>query len=310
MAGGLAAVLAAGPACTSDPELFTGPAGIDPDDELPAAAGRADRGGPGGVPGLPGAAAVPGLRAAATLPAAGVWGGLTPEELHRLAGAGPDVAAGGGGVMAAGTVYLLHFDQPYKHARHYVGWTARTVRCRLAEHEAGRGARLLAVVRAAGIGWQLARCWPGGRARERQLKRQGGHARKCPLCGVRPRALPRNRDGSLSRSRTTDAQKAAAGVMTAGAAGRAHRAAPRRGHRQAGPPARAGPAGRRPVGGRAARRDAGSCLMKRYALWALVILAAWWVIQDPDIGRPSRPRARRGFLTHAAHSLSTLASSS
>jgi hypothetical protein len=32
---------------------------------------------------------------------------------------------------------------------------------------------------------------------------------------VRPRHLPRNADGSLSRSRTTDAQKAAAGVMTA-----------------------------------------------------------------------------------------------
>ena len=30
-----------------------------------------------------------------------------------------------------------------------------------------------------------------------------------------PRHLPRNADGSLSRSRTTDAQKAAAGVMTA-----------------------------------------------------------------------------------------------
>ena len=56
---------------------------------------------------------------------------------------------------------------------------------------------------------------PGSRARERQIKRQGGHARHCPLCGVKPRALPRNRDGSLSRSRTTDAQKAAAGVMTA-----------------------------------------------------------------------------------------------
>ena len=69
-----------------------------------------------------------------------------------------------------GTVYLLHFDQPYKHARHYVGWTARNVKRRLAEHEAGRGARLLAVVRAAGIGWQLARLWPGGRARERQIK--------------------------------------------------------------------------------------------------------------------------------------------
>ena len=117
--------------------------------------------------------------------------------------------------MSAGTVYLLHFDQPYKHARHYVGWTARNVKRRLAEHEAGHGARLLAVVRAAGIGWQLARLWPGGRARERQIKRQGGHARKCPLCGVRPRRLPRNADGSLSRSRTTDAQKAAVGVMTA-----------------------------------------------------------------------------------------------
>ena len=57
--------------------------------------------------------------------------------------------------------------------------------------------------------------WPGGRARERQIKRQGGHARKCPLCGVRPRSLPRNANGSLSRSRTTDAQKFAAGVMTA-----------------------------------------------------------------------------------------------
>ena len=89
-----------------------------------------------------------------------------------------------------GTVYLLHFDQPYKHARHYVGW-AQNVKRRLAEHAAGRGARLLAVVREAGIGWQLARMWPGGRARERQIKRQGGHARKCPLCGVRPRCLPR-----------------------------------------------------------------------------------------------------------------------
>ena len=92
---------------------------------------------------------------------------------------------------------------------------ARNVRRRLAEHEAGHGARLLAVVRAAGIGWQLARMWPGSRARERQIKRQGGHARHCPLCGVTPRSLPRNADGSLSRSRTTDAQKLAVGVMTA-----------------------------------------------------------------------------------------------
>ena len=114
----------------------------------------------------------------------------------------------------SGTVYLLHFDQPYRHARHYVGW-ARNVKRRLVEHEAGRGARLLAVVRAAGIGWQLARMWPGSRTRERQIKRQGGHARQCPLCGVKPRRLPVNANGSISRSRTTDAQKHVAGLMTA-----------------------------------------------------------------------------------------------
>jgi predicted GIY-YIG superfamily endonuclease len=111
-------------------------------------------------------------------------------------------------------VYLLQFEQPYKHARHYVGQTGNVKR-RLAEHAAGRGARLMAVIQEAGIGWELARLWPGGSARERQIKRQGGHARHCPLCGVTPRTLPRNRDGSLSRSLTTDVQKAAAGVMTA-----------------------------------------------------------------------------------------------
>src|SRR5689334_5353892 len=85
-----------------------------------------------------------------------------------------------------GTVYLLHFDCPYAHARHYTGWTTDLV-ARLAEHAAGHGARLLAVVKAAGIGWTLARTWTGTRARERALKRQGGASRHCPICGVHPR---------------------------------------------------------------------------------------------------------------------------
>jgi predicted GIY-YIG superfamily endonuclease len=86
-----------------------------------------------------------------------------------------------------GTVYLLHFDRPYKHARHYCGW-ASDVDARLAEHAAGRGARLLQVVQAAGIGWSLARTWPGvTRVRERQIKNQGGASRYCPACGIRPR---------------------------------------------------------------------------------------------------------------------------
>jgi hypothetical protein len=122
--------------------------------------------------------------------------------------------------VSAGTVYLLHLSQPYGHARHYTGFAgggARGLARRLAEHGSSHGARLLAVAQAAGISWELARTWPGSRARERQLKRQGGASRRCPLCGVTPRpgGLPLNADGSVSRSRTTDGQKDVAGVMTA-----------------------------------------------------------------------------------------------
>ncbi len=88
--------------------------------------------------------------------------------------------------MSAGVVYLLHLSEPLGHARHYTGWAA-DLDSRLAQHGTARGARLLAVARAAGITRQLARTWPGGRARERQLKRQGGASRRCPACGIRPR---------------------------------------------------------------------------------------------------------------------------
>jgi predicted GIY-YIG superfamily endonuclease len=94
-----------------------------------------------------------------------------------------------------GVVYLLHFDRPYRHAAHYTGWTSNLDE-RLAAHAAGRGARLLAVITAAGIGFTLARTWPGPRSRERALKNQGGAARRCPLCGTHPR--PATSDGSAA----------------------------------------------------------------------------------------------------------------
>ena len=79
------AVLAADPACACDPELFTGPAGIDPDDELPGRGGRADRGGPGGVRG----AARCGCRAWPTrcghAPGGRGVGRADPGGAHRLA---------------------------------------------------------------------------------------------------------------------------------------------------------------------------------------------------------------------------------
>jgi predicted GIY-YIG superfamily endonuclease len=118
-----------------------------------------------------------------------------------------------------GTVYLVHLDRPFGHAKHYTGF-ALNLRRRLAQHRRGKGAHLLALAQDAGITWQLARTWEGTRAEERRLKNMGGASRRCPMCGVQPRVrrvceLPRNTDGSLSRARTTDAEKAAAGVMTA-----------------------------------------------------------------------------------------------
>jgi hypothetical protein len=87
-----------------------------------------------------------------------------------------------------GLVYLLHFDRPIGDtsnprgfAAHYTGWTL-DLPARLAAHAAGRGARLMEVVGEAGIGWQLARVWPGTRTRERSLKGSGGAARRCPIC--------------------------------------------------------------------------------------------------------------------------------
>ena len=78
-------------------------------------------------------------------------------------------------------VYLLHFDGPYHHARHYMGYS-EDVESRIKAHSVGQGARLLEVVRQAGIGWVLARTWPGGRDLERRLKRWKNSPELCPIC--------------------------------------------------------------------------------------------------------------------------------
>ena len=58
-----------------------------------------------------------------------------------------------------GVVYLIHFARPYKHARHYLGYTEDLPK-RLSLHKRGLGARLMEVVRNAGIDWVVARTWP------------------------------------------------------------------------------------------------------------------------------------------------------
>ena len=94
--------------------------------------------------------------------------------------------------MQTSVTYLLHANQPIPRgtrakdgaplvAGHYLGST-RNLDARLAEHASGQGARLTQVVEDAGITWTLARTWRGGRSRERQLKKQGGASRYCPVC--------------------------------------------------------------------------------------------------------------------------------
>ena len=97
---------------------------------------------------------------------------------------------GWGDARVVGTVYLLHFDVPFGHAKHYTGWS-NDLPTRLADHEAGRGARLTEVATEAGVRFYLSRTWPGTtRAFERTLKNTGGASRRCPACGVRPKPWP------------------------------------------------------------------------------------------------------------------------
>jgi hypothetical protein len=85
-----------------------------------------------------------------------------------------------------GVIYLLHFDRPYRHAKHYTGWTDDLLH-RLDCHAKGNGARLVAVIWQAGIGFTCVRICQGTRRRERAIKNAGGAVRYCPVCTPHPR---------------------------------------------------------------------------------------------------------------------------
>jgi predicted GIY-YIG superfamily endonuclease len=90
--------------------------------------------------------------------------------------------------------YLVEIRPAYRHASHYLGFTADLPR-RWAEHQAGHGSRLLAAALDAGCDLELVRVWYGQQARqlEQRLKqrRKPGSTRcgartslrpLCPLC--------------------------------------------------------------------------------------------------------------------------------
>ena len=94
-------------------------------------------------------------------------------------------------------VYLLHFDRPFGNlsnprgqARHYLGSTC-DLEHRLQLHRLGNGARLMEVVTAAGIEFEVCRLWrldtyEEARALERKLKKQHSGLRLCPYCTGKP----------------------------------------------------------------------------------------------------------------------------
>lgn len=86
-----------------------------------------------------------------------------------------------------GTVYLLHFDRPFHHAKHYCGFS-RLLSRRLIVHQSETRQPLLRAVRDAGISWVLAEVWTDvDRAFERRCKRRHNLCELCPICrGVVP----------------------------------------------------------------------------------------------------------------------------
>lgn len=80
-------------------------------------------------------------------------------------------------------VYLIHFESPFHHARHYVGCTRYTIETRMRKHRNGTGAKLLRAVSAAGIRWRVVRVWEGGDWElEKRLKARHRLADFCPVC--------------------------------------------------------------------------------------------------------------------------------
>jgi hypothetical protein len=100
----------------------------------------------------------------------------------------------------ASGVYLIHLTEPYKHARHYIGYAETTIAQRIKEHREtncvppmpwagekywyryGHGSKFLGVLNYKKIEWCLARVWEGqDKTFERRLK-ENHSSELCPLC--------------------------------------------------------------------------------------------------------------------------------
>ena len=93
-----------------------------------------------------------------------------------------------------GTVYLLHFETPYKHAGHYIGWTKTPAEERMALHVSGRGSPLVKAAVGAGSNVLLVMTWEDeDRHFERALKERHNAKGICPKCRAAYNEKARNR---------------------------------------------------------------------------------------------------------------------
>lgn len=80
-------------------------------------------------------------------------------------------------------IYLIHFDRPLHHAQHYIGFCKEgSLADRIKQHTAGRGAKILAALKARNIGWQVVKTFAGDRHEERRMKNCKKSALFCPIC--------------------------------------------------------------------------------------------------------------------------------
>ena len=104
-----------------------------------------------------------------------------------------------------GTIYILHFEARYRHAGHYLGWTASdTADARVAEHLRGSGSPLVATALAAGCKVELVRTFSGTPNDERRLKRGGATTRHCPKCRAEYNQRARVRMRARRSGKTAD----------------------------------------------------------------------------------------------------------
>jgi hypothetical protein len=93
-------------------------------------------------------------------------------------------------MTAEGTVYLLHFDRPYMgRMQHYVSFTHDLERG-LENHRQGTAGATTKRAFDQGIGFTLARTWPGTAKLKRQIKDRGP-VNYCPICPSSTASLPR-----------------------------------------------------------------------------------------------------------------------